>query len=494
MKRIPIKRFASCFLLLAMLFTLCACAFSYEKANLKRYVSLSREDYYGLTVKISSDYEVKDGDVDEMIGLLRLDFREKISSGEETRHAQWGDTANIYYCFTLEEDGLEVPIAGLSNMTAGATKPLIVGSETFPTDFENGLTDHAALETTFSPLTGSTATVADGDVLYLDFSYRFVNNGKVKSGELAGVRLDLSAEGEGIAALRERFVGMHPGDEFDFGFASGNLIIADFDGDGENEELYFAGNLVSISRGEKLGRIEGTFPDSYSDPDLAGKTAFMYYAIDSVDGYTVPELSEEMIAENFPGFTATTNDPVGEFRTYVLLLLKQEMQRQRQAAIEDKIWEALDALDCVKKYPRKALREEIATQKNLLENQYEYYGQLFIEQYGVNPYTSVEDFGYDFFDLTGSGYSDVWEYIKEEVAKKTVRQKLIIYRIADIEGWNLTDAEFDEAYPAQLSYYAQVDGISEAEVLAKYGGEAFFREAILYDKVMRNLVEATIVE
>ena len=488
------KRLASALVLLALLLSLCACSFSYEKANLKRYISLSREDYYGITVKLSSDYEVKDGDVDEMIGLLQLDFREKISSGEETRHAQWGDTANLYYYFTTEEDGLEFPIDGFSNMTAGATRPLTVGAEYFPTDFENGLIDHAAIETVFSPLTGSDVTVREGDVLYLDFSYRFRNGGKNKAGELYGVRVDLSSDGEGIAALREAFLGMHPGDEFDFGFASGNLILADFDGDGEDEELHFAGTLVSVSRDEKLGRVEGRFPDTYSDPDLAGKNAVMYYAIDSVDGYTVPELTEEIIAENYPGFTPTTNDPVGEFRTYVLLLLTQEMQRQRQAAIEEKIWDVLDALDCVKKYPKKALREEISAQKKLLEQQYNYYGELFIEQYGVNPYESAEDFGYHYFDLDGSGYSDVWQYIKEVLAKDTVRQKMIIYRIADIEGWNLTDAEYDEAYPAQLAYYAQADGISEQAVLEKYGGEAFFRDAILYDKVMRNLVAATIVE
>ena len=154
------------------------------------------------------------------------------------------------------------------------------------------------------------------------------------------------------------------------------------------------------------------------------------------------------------------------------------------------------AMENLHRYPdptADALRDEMKEQERQLGQLYEYYGAILEEKYGSNPYETVEAFGYAYYDLEGSPYSDVYEYLKKEVVPDTVRQKLIVYYIAEAEGWRATEEEYETELPKQLTYYAENEGVTTAEVLKKYG-EEFFRQAIQYNKVLTNLVEVTVIE
>ena len=294
-----------------------------------------------------------------------------------------------------------------------------------------------------------------------------------------------------VAGLAASLVGLHPGDEFDFGVNEGEPFTSDLDGDGEDETLAVAGVVFGVSRGEKLAKAETDVPADFYDAEIAGRHVVLYYAIDSVDEYTVPEITEELLAEFVPDFTPTEGgDLNGEFRDYVYNLLASHEQQKWHAAIEEQIWAHLDELDCVKKLPGGAIRDEIKRQEKQLESQYEYYGKLLEEKYGVNPYASVEEFGRAYYELDKTDYADVHEYLKEVTAPSVVRQKLIVYYIADREGWKATKEEYETELPKQVAYYAEMEGITAAEAMEKYG-EQFFREAIQYNKVLTNLVDVT---
>ena len=491
MKRNRLTGALALLLVLSALLLFASCGFSYEKSKLGKYVDLSREDYYGLTVSIPAAKTVEEKDIDLEIETFRLHLRTLVSEGEVTRHAAWGDNVNLYYHITVvNETGSFLPMDGFSNMTENEPGPFVIGGGVLPEVFENGLTGHAAIETLFSPKTASTDTVAASDVVYLDLTYRYTDGENEVSATTYGARIDLSEN----AAAASAFVGMNPGDEFDFGYNDGDPIVFDWDGDGENETLAAVGALRSLSRGETLGRIEGDVAADYYDEAIAGKRVVLLYAIASVDEYSVPEITEELLEENVPEFKLSEGgDLEEEFRDYVYRLLVNESRREWQATIETKLWERLNALDCIKKYPAAALRAEIKEQKRQLERLYEYYGAIFEEQYGTNPYETVEDFGYAYYDLEGSDYADVYDYLKNEVAPNTVKQKLIIYYIAEVEGWRATKEEYETELPKQLTYYAESEGITTAEALQKYG-EDFFRQAIQYNKVLTNLVEVTVIE
>ena len=473
------------------LFLLASCGFSYEKSDLGKYVNLAHDDYCGLSLSVPAEKEVEEKDVDLEIDTFRLRFRELVNEGETTLHAAWGDTVNLYYHITVaDETGSFLPMDGFSNLTEGKPGPFIIGGGVLPEALENGLKGHAAIETDFAPKTDVNETVSATDVVYLDLTYRVTDGDDEAAATTYGARIDLSENAAAAAA----FSGMHPGEEFDFGYENGVPIVFDWDGDGENEALAARGTLRSFSQNEKLGRIEGDVPSDFYDVAIAGKHVVLLYAIESVDEYSVPEITEELLRENVPDFTFTEGgDFEEEFRDYVYQLLLNEARREWQASVEAAIWEHFDALDCVKKYPSSALRDEIKELEKQLERLYEYYGEVLEQEYGVNPYATVEEFGYAYYELEGSAYSDVHQYLKKEVAPRTVKQKMIVYYIADREGWGATEEEYETELPKQVAYYAENDGITNAEALAKYG-EEFFRQAIQYNKVMTNLVAANVDE
>ena len=491
MTRKGLFRATAAALVLAALFVLVSCGFSYEKSNLNKYVDIPRGEYYGISVSVAAPKEVEEKDIDLEIETFRLNLRELVSEGEKATHASWGDNVNLYYHITVEGGiGSFLPESGYSDLTESKPGQFVIGGGVLPSAFENGLTGHAAIETDFSPSFSETDTVAETDVVYLDLAYRLTDGGETVEGSTEGVRIAL-AENE---AARAVFVGLHPGDAFDCGYESGEPIVFDWDGDGDTETLAAKGTLRCRSRSEILGRIEGVVPDDYFDPTLAGKRCVLLYAIDSVDVYSVPEITEELLAENVPDFTLSEGgDLEEEFRDYVYRLLANESRREWQAAVETELWKHFDTLDCIKQYPSRALRDEMDEQRRQLDRLYEYYGAKLEEEYGVNPYETAEDFGYAYYELEGSNYSDVYDYLKKEVVPLTVKQKLIIYYIAGREGWKITEAEYEAELPRQVSYYASADGITVAEAMEKYG-ETFFRQAIQYNRVLTELVDVAVTE
>ena len=494
MKTKRLLRAVSLALVLATLFLLSSCKFSYEKKNLKRYVNLAREDYYGITVSVPEAKAVTEEDVDLEIETFRLELRTLVSEGQKARYAQWGDTVNLYYYITVEQkNGWYLPPDGFSNMTEGETGPFIIGGGVLPKAFETAITDHTAIETQFSPIADEAETVAATDVVYIDLYFDHTDGDDTTSYSNYGVRVDLSSTDPASVALASILTGLHPGESFDRGVNEGEPIVGDWDGDGESETLAASGVVRSVSRDEKLTKIEADVPADFFDAEIAGRHVVMYYDMESVDEYSVPEITEELLAEHVPDFVSAGGDLAEEFRDYVYQLLLTEARRNWQAEIEEKLWSYFDGLDCIKKYPRRAVRDEIEEQEKQLEELFGYYSAQWEEAYGVNPYQSAEEFGYAYYDLEGSGFSDVHEYLKKVAAPSVVRQKLIVYYIADKEGWTVSDEEYESELSRQLAYYADAQGITTDEALKKYG-EDFFRQAIQYNKVLTNLVGVTNVE
>ena len=491
-------------LVLSTLFLLSSCKFSYEKKNLKRYVNLAREDYYGITVSVPEAKAVTEEDVDLDIAAFRLlKLRTLVSEGNTTRHAEWGDDVNLYYYIALEqENGWLLPPSdysefaqmtgvGFSNMTGDEPTTFTVGGGMLPDAIESVVADHTAIETSFSPITDETATVGATDVVYLDLFYRYTAGGKTTSGSHVGVRIDLSSTDPASEALGEVLIGLHPGDPFDRGVDEGEPIVTDRDGDGASETLAISGAVRSVSREEKLARVEADVPADFFDSTIAGRRVVMYYDLESVDEYTVGEITEEVLAAEIPDFVPLGGDIVEEFRDYVYELLLTESRREWQAAIEEALWAHFEELDCIKKYPRRAIRDEIEEQERQLAVLYVDYSAWAEEEYGVNPCRDVEEFGYYvYYELDGTEYADVAEYLKKVAAPSVVRQKLIIYYIADKEGWRVTAEEYETELPRQLAYYADATGLTTDQVLERYG-EEFFRQAIQYNKVLTNLVNVT---
>ena len=495
MKKKRLIRAAALALAVSVLLLLASCGFSYEKSNLKRYVNLSHEDYYGISVSAPAVKVVRDEDVELEIERIRLEYREVVEDHLTTRRPEeWGDNVRLYYYITVEgENGWSLPPEGFSNMGDEEPGLFVIGGGILTPEFEEELKSHSASETVFKPLSEKSETVRATDVVYLDLAYRLTDGEVETTGQHLNVRIDLSSPDAPGKALAATLVGLHPGDSFDCGVSEGEPLVGDWDGDGENETLVAAGVVRCLSRNERLGRVECDVAEDFLMEGIAGKHAVMLYSIESIDVCVVPELTEEHFAEQFPDFVSSGGDLSEEIHEFLYRFLLTQSIRARQAAVEEAIWAHFEELDCIKKYPSAALRNELKELKKQVKQLYDDVTPSLIEEYGANPYETVEDFGYAYYELDGSGYSDVWEYLKKEVVYPTVKQKLIVYYIADREGWEVTDEEYDSELLQQLSYYASEEGISTDEALEKYG-EEFFRQAIQYNKVMTNLVNAAVTE
>ena len=108
-------------LLLCTLFLLASCGFSYEKSKLGKYIDLSREDYYGLTVSVPPLESVDEADIDLEIESFRLELRKLELKGELATHSKWGDTVHLFYYFTYDNGAGEfLPLKEYSNMVETA--------------------------------------------------------------------------------------------------------------------------------------------------------------------------------------------------------------------------------------------------------------------------------------------------------------------------------------------------------------------------------------
>ena len=63
MKRSRLNGALALLLVFSALFLFASCGFSYEKSKIGKYVDLSREDYYGLTVSIPAAKEIGEKDI-----------------------------------------------------------------------------------------------------------------------------------------------------------------------------------------------------------------------------------------------------------------------------------------------------------------------------------------------------------------------------------------------------------------------------------------------
>ena len=105
-------------------------------AALAPYITLSRGDYYGLSVEIPGKSTVSDADASQYIDALlaKAASYKEIAVGE----LREGDAAHIFYRGEVFENGRWVEFVGGSNLH-GAADRLVLGSGRFVPGFEEAL-------------------------------------------------------------------------------------------------------------------------------------------------------------------------------------------------------------------------------------------------------------------------------------------------------------------------------------------------------------------
>ncbi len=196
--------------------------------------------------------------------------------------------------------------------------------------------------------------------------------------------------------------------------------------------------------GAKVGttkNIKVTFPDDYSDSDLAGKNAVFAVKINSKEVETIPELDEDFVKEH------SDVDTVEEYKKEVKKELKEEKEA---AALYDKkkeIWNTLISESTIKKddddkekYPEEQLKEAEDQLKDLYENLAKDQNMSlsdYLEQLGMTEDTFNEQ--------------------AEEYAKTQVKRDMIMYYIADKENIKISRSDKKEYVKNLLALYGYTE-------------------------------------
>ncbi len=193
------------------------------------------------------------------------------------------------------------------------------------------------------------------------------------------------------------------------------LLVDEEPHDGEWPFPGFPENFVGAKPGDEKTVIY-TYPEDWDDEDLRGKTVVFKAVVKEVKAYTVPELTDELVAKI--GY-----DSADKFREDVI----EDLKADKRAKYDDEYFaKVVDALleQTEVKFPPQMLEDVIKDIMASLEADLESYGiskEEYLEQRGI-----TED--------------ELEEEIAEE-AKKTLLRELLISEIARREGLTPTKEE-----------------------------------------------------
>lgn len=458
---------------------------------LSPYITLAREDYYGLTVKVPLPSKVTDGDVESYLGELLLSYAEYRELSEGTVAS--GDKVEIYYRGEVNTAEGWVEFVGGSNLHNITPHPLVIGSGTFIPGFEEGLIGLSVGETALTTSTAPTLVtdLTENSVVYVNYKYKYSVGDAEKTGSFSD-RIDLAATAGRYAgsalptALLEKSVGTE--------LAGPYTATFDIDGDLVPEELTITEvRLTKIVTEEEPFCISLRFPENYHAA-LAGKEARFYVVVEAVHRPEPPELTYELLTEEI-GLTAEALTPfipegatgtreeklLLAFRPYLKDLMERSLEEEIYGEAMNAFWEIMAAHPATA-YPETLVTELVAELRAMAENAYLEH----LYSGGANTYT---EFVYAYFgEPMPEGGADV-DGLLLTVAQREVKCRLILYYIAAAEGWELTPTERTEGCEAYLQellddYNAYYGGSLTKEDLVNAGyTEEVVREEVLREKV-----------
>lgn len=229
----------------------------------------------------------------------------------------------------------------------------------------------------------------------------------------------------------------------------------------------FEDGLIGAVAGEKRD-LNLTFPETYSNAELAGKAVVFEVTVNEVKELFVPELTEEFLKKVAPEYAS-----VDEFLT----ALRDAMNED---SYYDQIGTKLMEICEVEKYDEEAVAERkarlIADYTNLAETYNTYYGwgmeteQAVIYFYGVESMAALEE--------------ELGTYAYEEE-----KRAMIINEIAERENFEVSDEEYAEALEEMAAYYNYEDSATfEAE-----NGKENILLTCLSEKILDLIIENAVI-
>ena len=258
-----------------------------------------------------------------------------------------------------------------------------------------------------------------------------------------------------------KYVGKKDGVEFDGGSSDSYELTI-----GSNTFIDgFEDGVIGMKKDETK-ELNLTFPEDYSNTDLAGADVVFTVTVNHVYEETDAVLDDAFVAaRNIDGVST-----VAEYRQYVYDNLMSSAKSQQETELERNVLEAVTANATFKETP-----EEMVSR---------YYDRLV-----KNLTATASMYGIDLETFMSYSYglaADEYEDELQKSAQSAAEQIMVMQAIAEKEGLTLTDEELQADLESSASEYGydSVDAYQEA-----IGDLRGYKEYLMSEKVTKYLIE-----
>ena len=264
------------------------------------------------------------------------------------------------------------------------------------------------------------------------------------------------------------YAGSIDGVEFDGGTAEGvELDIAD-----NNYIDGFAEGIIGHKAGETFD-LHVTFPENFGNDELNGREAVFSITINYIVEESIPEYNDEWVRNN-TDYT-TTAEYEEAVRSDILAGKSRSAQSEIRLEVFNKIMENTEVI----KYPEKELNAR--------------YDDIVSSYQG---YAEAADMEFEDYLNSEMGISvDEFESMATEAAQNDVKNEMVLRAIAQAEGIELTDSDYNEYLIGLLEAAGYTEDSYKEEkgyTIQEYAEENGLFTSYLYQRVMDKVMEYSV--
>ena len=222
--------------------------------------------------------------------------------------------------------------------------------------------------------------------------------------------------------------------------------------------------LVGSVAGEERV-LELTFPEDYYE-DMAGKDVVFTVTVNEVQEKVVPELTDEFVANN-----------LGEYNT-VDEFVNGLRENLNNTSYYEQVMELVIGSSEIAEYPEDLVKEET----DRMVEYYLSYAEYYASMTGIDTVTAL-------YYVSGLTSEEELKTASEEYAYQMVKNTMVLEEIANVEGIEVSEEEYNKR---ALEYAASYGYEDVATFETDYGKEEV-EGIILLDLVMEFLVDEAII-
>lgn len=273
------------------------------------------------------------------------------------------------------------------------------------------------------------------------------------------------------------YVGKIDGEEFTGGSGTGYQLVI-----GSNSFIDgFEDQLIGAKVGKET-EVDVTFPDDYSNSDVAGKDAVFTVTVNAIlnDEKTTPEYNDAFVKDYTNGEYTTTKD----YDEYIWKSLKTQAENNTKSELSSNLEDAVYACCTVNGAP---------------DGLHDYYVALYESQ--DQQMASAYNIDYETFVTNYYGFASMEAY-EEELSKQVdetiIPQALVREAILEKENWSVDDDAINSFMEQYASYYGyesadtllSENGYDDVDAFIEAVGKESFNKAVLSLKLWDEIEAA----